>query len=157
MKKIILLILVTAFTVIACKKNETTTPSDNTPYFQMKINGVDYKDDGNAEGLYVLNTSSNIVSYSQDGKSSITLFFEANEKGIYTVGVNNTNGSYDIFGPNSSDTTYISDSGIFNITEYDTLNHKVSGTFNMVVRNWSNNKILNITEGKFNKLPLTEF
>jgi hypothetical protein len=158
MKKTILILALFTIILSACKKDEDKTPTpSNNPSFSMKVNGISYVDDGTAEGLFIKNHNTNVSSYALDQKSSITVYFEANAKGTYTVGQGSHGASYISYGLSGTDTTYYAQSGSINVSEYDTAGHQISGTFNLVVRNSSNGKSINLTEGKFENLSLTEF
>lgn len=151
--KYFLPLLFTAITLISCKKDEPIGQGSN-PLPRGKIHATigNKAWDANLVAFAVVNGRLKISANPQDGS---ILEFDLN--GIKP-------GQYLIVDTSSSKAVYTTDSVVYNsqssykgnvtITNYDTLNGLISGTFNLVLSNSISKKLLSVEDGVFTNVSL---
>lgn len=132
----------------ACKKEEKTTEENTTPLlksFYMKVDGVAYTGLGSS----TQHTSGLILFSSFDGTQNFSLRFDDTlAVGTYTMGPNlpvrlvHTDDNYA--------TSYVSDPGTLSIVSHDTVNDRITGTFNCTLVRTSPASTKALTNGEFN-------
>jgi hypothetical protein len=176
--KINLLWLSAAMLVLSCGQNDkgnsaekdSTATTGNTNVAKDELNQISFKADGenvNSEGWvvqrFVENDKAtapwlNITSNMHKDKRCINVNLNGAMPGAYGFDEEGTlaTKSHGTYFPDYSDimNSYSFISGAFTITEVDTVQGLVSGTFEGVVKNSKDGKTISISDGKLNKLRL---
>ena len=156
-KQLILLFLISSTLIISCKKDKdddspSPNPVDTSTYFFCKIDGVEWVDDAF------------FADYNPNGNTTRVIIQNPDDLIRIDVG-SQTTGSYTFTssGPNSCEyingngELFLSSSGNVTVTEYDKTRGFISGTFSGSLTNATTNETIQITEGKFNRIPLEPF
>ncbi len=158
MKQLLFFLSVLFF--ISCQKQNDPLQPSNVSYFTAKINGADWSADkiksatiqGNVIVLAGLsNDKKQIILRSQNlgSKTYVLSNNSSTDVGVYT----DSNFNANAFATNQWNDN--ANHGSFTVTALDTLNKRISGNFNMQVKQAATNSTRNITEGFFFNIPYT--
>ena len=154
MKKL-LLSFGTVLFLFSCSKESATTITETVvpKSLQAKVDGASFSCNATYYYSTFLDTSYNIAANYLDGNTNVSTSFSISFFGdtIGTYPISSAtdavaNASYS-YGPFSNSVTYTAQSGTLYISKIDTVAKKISGTFNFVAKDASNNT-KTITEGK---------
>lgn len=155
MKKYFLYVIL-LFAFVSCQQDVKF----NNPSFQGQKDNVfwraiDYK------AILAANGSLSIEGFTRNEK--LTLNVNSTNLGNYFLGIDNLNTATYVLTDTSGTSTFTTGFGVGQgqivITEYDTLNKTISGTFKFNAENVNNNPlvgpVLNFQYGVFYKIPVT--
>ena len=147
---IIFLLTILSFSLNSCKKEDFLTGS-----MSCKIDGISWS---SITQITVLKSGFfNITATSMSGQV-LNITIKGQEVGTYELDVNNVNvACAAIYKPDISDENqnFASKAGTVKITEIDTQNLTISGTFSFELTDVNLTSTKSITEGKFTDLPYT--
>lgn len=155
-KFVILLTLATVF--VSCKKDDDTSPTtnNNTDNTQQETPGLFVKvnfQDRSADPFSAILKTDGIVITGMIKNLAVELKVNATKTGTYTTKL----GTGHVINYAGVYTTEIEGGdGKVSITEIDTKNKTMSGTFNAIVYEQGNSIKTYLTEGKFVDVPYTE-
>lgn len=149
MKKIILPALCSMLVLAtACKKEETTTNESSGPIlktFYFKVDGVAF----NPTSSSWQNAAGTIMYNVYDGTQTYSLsIWDTLMPGNYTMGYGQPTRFFHT--DDNYATSYISDPGTLTIVSHDTVNNRISGTFNCTLTRSNPASTKAVTNGEFN-------
>jgi hypothetical protein len=152
MKKVFSIALLIAIFAVSfsCKKDSETSTN---PSFSAKVDGVLWNSTSIVAVHFTAANTTQIMAAKLQSSEQIELFYRGLGTGTYTCNDENSGagmiGSINFFSDDSgsAENTII-------VTKYDATAKKVSGTFSFKAEDMDGN-IHNITEGKFENIPLT--
>lgn len=163
MKKAIIFLAICGFAV-ACNKTTTTPPATTPPagcgdgFICFKLNGTEISKTGAG---YELSDTFLFVKY-EEGAKQLSIDIFGKNTGSYIVTNKRKQGNGRIYyypTTSSSDTSYMAETGTLNISAYDAVNKKISGTFSATVYKYKGDTetflktdSFVITEGKFTNI-----
>jgi len=160
MKKLLLIgiLAFTAFSIIisGCKKDEDENEEETTPKVGMsaKIDGVSWTAD--QAGCIVANVTTGIAGTKEQGQN-ITVTVSQFEEGEYSLLFESQVNVGAIIDSNVTYTTNINEacSGQVIISEINMTDSTISGNFDFVAYSPIGKGFIEVTEGKFEKIPFT--
>jgi len=166
-KKIILAVAIITIVMQSCKKNESSTsatpsPTEDTVYLKAKVGSlVDFKANLLRVNIDTVKSQvgkiTQITAYDLNNYKMI-ITFEGRDTGTYILGSTINLNYVSLYNKNLELWRTISNGGILKITKYDTLNHKMSGTFDADLRKTTSNFDYQfIDNGEFKDLTITGF
>lgn len=166
-KKIILAVAIITIVIQSCKKEENSTsatlsPTEDTVYLKAKVGSlVDFKANLSRVSIDTVKSQigkiTQIVAYNANNYKMI-IVFEGRDTGTYILGSTIKLNYVSVYNNNSELWRTITNGGVLKITKYDTVNHKMSGTFNADLRKTTSNFDYQfIDDGEFKDLTITGF
>lgn len=143
--------------LFSCKKdkdddNPTPVSVDTSTFFFCKIDGVEWVDDAYFADYDPNGNTTRVVIQNPDDLIRVDIGSQTTGTFAFT-----TNGVFGCVYVNGAGERFTSTSGTVTVTEYNKSRRFISGTFSGSLTNSANNETIQITEGKFNRIPLDPF
>jgi hypothetical protein len=157
MKKIISLALLAAVMIsfTSCKKkSDSSETAVTTPSLSMKFNGNSWVPTTITAAYLSYNSSTTITAYKTGTSDQFVLIYAGKGTGTYNFADDEAFGSGNIGSSTFSTIMFDYTTGSVIVTAYDSSKKLISGTFSFSSSKKSESS-LNVTEGKFDNIPLT--
>jgi hypothetical protein len=157
MKKIITLALLAAVMIASTsckKKSDSTDTSGTSPSLSMKFNGTSWTATTISAAYLSYNTSTTITTLKSGTSDQFVLIYAGKGTGTYNFGDDEAFGSGNIGSVSFSTVTSFYPTGSVIVTSYDATKKLISGTFSFT-SDKKDASSFNVTEGKFDNVPLT--
>ncbi len=148
--------LIVLFSLVSCEEDVRF----NTPSFQGLKDNVFWRA---IQTRATLASNGSVVIEAYSGYELITLKITSTTLQTYFLGTSSSNTATYVLKDANGEVTFITDFGIGNgqvqVTEYDDVNHTISGTFKFNAENVDDNPLygseLNFQQGVFYKVPVS--